>query len=93
MHVQVLQVEQARCGSEEERSSNAEYQPLGDIYALGDCCANVEGPLPSLAQVCHRVFLSTTYPQEYVHNTPLLMSHAWITAQHKSAGNNSMMMR
>ncbi len=75
MHT-LLQVEQARSGSEEERSSNAEYQPLGDIYALGDCCANVEGPLPSLAQVCHGVFLSAAYPQEHRHNAPLLMSHA-----------------
>ena len=31
-------------------SSNDEFQPLDNIYALGDCCANVESPLPALAQ-------------------------------------------
>ncbi|CAK0752207.1 hypothetical protein CVIRNUC_002128 [Coccomyxa viridis] len=37
-----------------EESSNAGFEPLKDIYALGDCCANVEGPLPSLAQVAEQ---------------------------------------
>ena len=44
------QVEPNHAESHED-SSNAEFQPLGDIYALGDCCANIEGPLPALAQV------------------------------------------
>lgn len=26
--------------------------PMGDVYALGDCCANPTLPLPALAQVC-----------------------------------------
>ena len=46
-----LQVQHHHEESHEE-SSNAGFEPLKDIYALGDCCANVEGPLPSLAQVC-----------------------------------------
>lgn len=44
------QVEPQHAESHEE-SSNAAFTPLGDIYALGDCSANVEGPLPALAQV------------------------------------------
>ncbi len=31
-------------------SSNEGFEPLANIFALGDCCANVENPLPSLAQ-------------------------------------------
>jgi hypothetical protein len=26
-------------------------RPVHDVYALGDCCANTEQPLPALAQV------------------------------------------
>ena len=28
-----------------------QFEPLADVFALGDCCANVKTPLPSLAQV------------------------------------------
>ena len=51
-----------------EESSNAEFKPLGDIYALGDCSANVEGPLPALAQVIEDLHLT---PEEDLVNYPL----------------------
>ena len=35
---------------EDERESNQGLEPVPDVYALGDCCANVEAPLPALAQ-------------------------------------------
>lgn len=31
--------------------SNDDFVPLENIFALGDCCANTENPLPALAQV------------------------------------------
>ncbi|BDA46213.1 Internal alternative NAD(P)H-ubiquinone oxidoreductase A1 [Coccomyxa sp. Obi] len=34
--------------------SNDNFRPLDNIYALGDCCANIENPLPSLAQVAEQ---------------------------------------
>ena len=36
---------------EDELHTNTGLEPVPDIYALGDCCANVETPLPALAQV------------------------------------------
>ena len=60
------QVEPQHAESHEE-SSNAEFTPLGDIYALGDCSANVEGPLPALAQVmgtCLNEALARKGPQK-----------------------------
>ena len=33
-----------------ESASNEEYKPVPNIFAMGDCCANVETPLPALAQ-------------------------------------------
>jgi len=43
---------------EDELHTNTGLEPVPDIYALGDCCANVETPLPALAQVCARPALS-----------------------------------
>ena len=37
----------------DERESNQGLEPVPDVYALGDCCANVEAPLPALAQARH----------------------------------------
>ena len=54
-----LQVQHHHEESHEE-SSNAGFEPLKDIYALGDCCANVEGPLPSLAQVCKTAIVQSS---------------------------------
>lgn len=36
---------------ESEQQRNELLRPLGDIYALGDCSANIGTPLPALAQV------------------------------------------
>ena len=37
----------------DERESNQGLEPVPDVFALGDCCANVEAPLPALAQARH----------------------------------------
>ncbi|KAK9906340.1 hypothetical protein WJX75_000240 [Coccomyxa subellipsoidea] len=34
--------------------SNNDFVPLENIFALGDCCANTENPLPALAQVAEQ---------------------------------------
>lgn len=34
-----------------DKSSNDDFEPLHNIFALGDCCANKEQALPALAQV------------------------------------------
>ncbi len=36
---------------EEDTDQHRDWQPVGGIYALGDCCAQAENPLPALAQV------------------------------------------
>ena len=35
----------------EQQEGKEELVPLEGVYALGDCCANTETPLPALAQV------------------------------------------
>ncbi len=37
---------------EKRHPKHDDLVPVPGVYALGDCCANVEGPLPPLAQVC-----------------------------------------
>ena len=37
-------------GQDEARETNQGLEPVPDVYSLGDCCANVETPLPALAQ-------------------------------------------
>lgn len=36
---------------EEDTDQHRDWQPVEGIYALGDCCAQAENPLPALAQV------------------------------------------
>ncbi len=36
---------------EEDTNQHKSWTPVGDIYALGDCCADPDRPLPALAQV------------------------------------------
>eukprot|EP00884_Botryococcus_braunii_P021353 jgi/Botrbrau1/7901/Bobra.9_2s0074.1 len=40
--------------NEEQHTEDTVLEPLGDVYALGDCCANVDRPLPALAQVAEQ---------------------------------------
>jgi hypothetical protein len=35
---------------EEDFDTNQRLEPLPNVYSLGDCCANLETPLPALAQ-------------------------------------------
>ena len=35
---------------DEHRETNQGLEPVPDVYSMGDCCANVETPLPALAQ-------------------------------------------
>ena len=52
------------------------FEPLQGVYALGDCCANVKTPLPSLAQVDTRANIIL----HYVHPMALSACHtrpAW----------------
>ena len=35
---------------EEDTEQHRDWQPVDGIYALGDCCAQAESPLPALAQ-------------------------------------------
>ena len=35
---------------DEGRETNQGLEPVPDVYSMGDCCANVETPLPALAQ-------------------------------------------
>ncbi|EIE24104.1 mitochondrial type-II NADH dehydrogenase [Coccomyxa subellipsoidea C-169] len=37
-----------------DKSSNDDFEPLHNIFALGDCCANKEHALPALAQVAEQ---------------------------------------
>lgn len=46
----VRQVQQGTKDDHHETRYDA-FEPLQGVYALGDCCANVKTPLPSLAQV------------------------------------------
>ncbi|KAI7835537.1 hypothetical protein COHA_010565 [Chlorella ohadii] len=39
---------------EEDTDQHRDWQPVGGIYALGDCCAQAENPLPALAQVAEQ---------------------------------------
>ncbi len=73
-------------GSENhEVSSNEEFKPLGDIYALGDCSANVEGPLPALAQVIGACLALASHQYTGYGHSPLkrtarsLSTHPWST--------------
>lgn len=36
---------------EEDTEQHRDWQPADGIFALGDCCAQAENPLPPLAQV------------------------------------------
>ena len=36
---------------EEDTEQHRDWAPVPDVYALGDCCADLERPLPPLAQV------------------------------------------
>ena len=47
-----VQVKQGTKDDHHEQRYREEFEPLKDVFALGDCCANVKAPLPSLAQVC-----------------------------------------
>ncbi|KAK9842472.1 hypothetical protein WJX81_001619 [Elliptochloris bilobata] len=37
-----------------DRETNQGLEPVPDVYSMGDCCANVETPLPALAQVAEQ---------------------------------------
>ncbi|EFN58862.1 hypothetical protein CHLNCDRAFT_140737 [Chlorella variabilis] len=39
---------------EEDASLHKDWKPVGNVYALGDCCANPDTPLPALAQVAEQ---------------------------------------
>lgn len=39
---------------EEDTEQHRDWQPVDGIYALGDCCAQAESPLPALAQVAEQ---------------------------------------
>lgn len=44
---------QVKQGTQDDHHEDrySRFEPLQDIYAMGDCCANVQTPLPALAQV------------------------------------------
>ena len=48
-HTCVLQVDIRQ--DEEDTEIHHQWQPAGRVYALGDCCADPDKPLPALAQV------------------------------------------
>eukprot|EP00877_Chromochloris_zofingiensis_P007537 jgi/Chrzof1/3036/Cz12g09060.t1 len=39
---------------ESQGASPSKYDVVPDVYALGDCCANTDAPLPALAQVAEQ---------------------------------------
>ncbi|KAL4857936.1 Internal alternative NAD(P)H-ubiquinone oxidoreductase A2 [Chlorella vulgaris] len=39
---------------EEDTDLHTDRRPVGNVYALGDCCANSDTPLPALAQVAEQ---------------------------------------
>ncbi|PSC72864.1 internal alternative NAD(P)H-ubiquinone oxidoreductase mitochondrial-like [Micractinium conductrix] len=39
---------------EEDVDQHKDWVPVGNVYALGDCCADLERPLPALAQVAEQ---------------------------------------
>lgn len=39
-----------KADQDEGRETNQGLEPVPDVYSMGDCCANVETPLPALAQ-------------------------------------------
>lgn len=40
---------------ESDTPATSHLRAMPDVYALGDCCANPDAPLPALAQVQERV--------------------------------------